>query len=174
MLKFRDDVTPARVYFLNLGFVFVLWLSEFGSDVVSTWALNQFRKVRTRIGWWQWIVKGISYYSHATDRPHGPIWMPLGPELNEIFHRLILIDDFKIYFLPHLARYLKYYKWFIYYGQISKTWCAIFWISVSFPFDGPVNLAQTAFSRGFLKALNQSRKVGARMGWSWILEGIVY
>ena len=101
--------------------------------------------------------------------PLPPMWMPLGPEISEIFHRLIWIDDLKIYLLPHSVRYLKYHWWFIYYGQISKTCWAIFWISVSFLFRGPRNLAQTAFSRGYLKASNQLRNVRARIfrPFSW-------
>ena len=38
-----------------------------------------------------------------------------------------------------------------------------FRISVSFSFYGPLNLGETVFSRGFVKALNQFREVGDRI-----------
>ena len=50
-------------------------------------------------------------------------------------------------------------------GKYLKRVGAFFRILVSFSSYVPLNLAQTAFSRGFLKALDQSRKVGARIGW---------
>ena len=75
-----------------------------------------------------------------------------------------IAGDFKTYVLLHLVKHLKCYQWFIQYGKYLKLIGPFF--SVSFLFYGPLNLAQTAFLRGFLKASNQSREIGdQRSDW---------
>ena len=49
-------------------------------------------------------------------------------------------------------------------GKNLKLLAPFFRIPVSFSFYGPLNSAETTFSRGFLKVLNQSQKVGGRIG----------
>ena len=113
-----------RAIFLNFGFLFVLWASEFGSDGVFIRFFEGLKSVQ-KLQSSDWMVtmnsRRYRLLESCNRPPHDPpIWMPLGLELSEIFHRLTWIDDLKIYLLPHIVRYFKCYNWFDEIGKYLK------------------------------------------------------
>ena len=93
-----DSYTMSKYlgHFLMFGFVFILWASKLGSATRIFEGLESVQ--RGRRSKWTVTVDSRRYgLLESCNRlpPWPTVWMPVGPELSEIFHRPIWIDDFK-------------------------------------------------------------------------------